>query len=331
MQLADLPSRRVEAWRWSDLRAALAGDEARLAGPDAAAGASPIEALAGLMRQDGPGDSVVDGAGQTFESRQGDGDPGRVRRVTVQPGSSSLLVDRIRVEAGGRQILPAFTDIEVGDGATVTRVVLQGASGEGSDAVVLNEARVKLGAGATFRQFVIADGARLVRIETQVSVAGEGATTELNAVYLAGPKRHVDLTSQVVHAALKPETRQLVRGVARKGGRGVFQGKFKVERNAQKTDAGMQHNALLLEDGAEIFAKPELEIYADDVQCNHGNTAGQMDEQAVFYLRSRGIPEAEARAMITRAFLIAAVPDWVDGALRDEIEAKIDGWLRGGA
>ena len=89
----------------------------------------------------------------------------------------------------------------------------------------------------------------------------------------------------------------------------------------------MEHNALLLEEGAEVFAKPELEIYADDVQCAHGNTAGQLDEEAIFYLRQRGIPEVEARAMITRAFLIEALPDWLDEAVRGEVEARIDAWL----
>jgi Fe-S cluster assembly protein SufD len=89
----------------------------------------------------------------------------------------------------------------------------------------------------------------------------------------------------------------------------------------------MEHNALLLEEGAEIFAKPELEIYADDVACSHGNTAGQLDENAVFYLRQRGLPEADARAMITRAFLIEALPDWLDEASRGEAEARIGEWL----
>ena len=89
----------------------------------------------------------------------------------------------------------------------------------------------------------------------------------------------------------------------------------------------MQHNALLLEEGAEIFAKPELEIYADDVACAHGNTAGQINEDAIFYLRQRGIPLEEAQAMITRAFLIEAVPEWMGEELRGEIEARIDRWL----
>jgi Fe-S cluster assembly protein SufD len=109
----------------------------------------------------------------------------------------------------------------------------------------------------------------------------------------------------------------------------VFQGKFLVGRAGQKTDAEMAHNALLLEEGAEVFAKPELEIYADDVACAHGNTAGQIDENAVFYLRQRGIPDIEARAMITRAFLLEALPDWMDEVVRGEVEAQIDAWLGG--
>ena len=131
----------------------------------------------------------------------------------------------------------------------------------------------------------------------------------------------------MAHGAAGVKTQQLVRGVARKGGRGVFQGKFLVERAGQKTDADMQHNALLLEEGAEIFAKPELEIYADDVACAHGNTSGQLDEDAIFYLRQRGIPHDEAQAMITRAFLIEAVPEWMGEELAPRVEARIDRWL----
>ncbi|HOY80460.1 MAG TPA: SufD family Fe-S cluster assembly protein, partial [Hyphomonadaceae bacterium] len=193
--------------------------------------------------------------------------------------------------------------------------------------VALAHRKVRLGQGATFRQFVVAGGAQYARIETEIEVAGSGAKVELNGVYLVAKGRHADLTSQVVMQADHAEVRQIVRGAARKGGRGVFQGRFKVERAAQKADAKMEHNALLLEDGAEVFAKPELEIYADDVQCAHGNTSGQLDEAAIFYLRQRGLPEIEARAMITRAFLIEALPDWLDEAIHAEVEARIDAWL----
>jgi Fe-S cluster assembly protein SufD len=306
MQLADLPSRRSEAWKWSDLRAALSGDEAMLTGSAGMPAAGPIAALAGLTANSG-----------------------QDRGVVVPAGTEKTLIERIAVTASGK-MLAAYSAIEVGAGATLTRVVVQEdatAAGEAGPGIVLNEVVVKLAKGATYRQFVLGEGAKLARIETTIAVEGEGVEVELKGVYLAAGKRHIDLTSRVTHAVPGGTTRQLVRGVARKGGRGVFQGKFLVERGAQKTDAEMEHNALLLEEGAEVFAKPELEIYADDVQCAHGNTAGQLNEDAIFYLRQRGLPEIEARALITRAFLIEALPDWLDAGLRDEIEARIDLWL----
>jgi Fe-S cluster assembly protein SufD len=211
----------------------------------------------------------------------------------------------------------------VAPGGKLTRIVLQPAAPE---ATIVCTGEVFLGDGAQFRQFVLAEGGKLARIETDVWV-GAKSQVQIGGVYLAARARHADLTSQVMLGAEGAEVRQLVRGVARKGGRGVFQGRFKVERTAQKTDAQMEHNALLLEEGAEVFAKPELEIYADDVQCAHGNTAGQLDEAAIFYLRQRGLPEIEARAMITRAFLIEAVPEWLEESVRGEIEARIDQWL----
>jgi len=329
MQLNDLPSRRSEAWKWSDLRAAMAGQDDVLIGTGAMPAEGPIAALTQAMGDAyGPSALEITAPGETFVSTQTEGDAGRYGSVVVRAGATATLVERIGV-AGSRlrPFLTSFATIEVEPGATLQRVVVQENAVAGGDpAIVLNEAVVKLGAGATFRQFVLGEGAKLARIETSVE-AGEGAQVEMNGVYLVSGKRHVDLTSRVTHRAPGVNTRQLVRGVARKGGRGVFQGKFFVDRAAQKTDAEMQHNALLLEEGAEVFAKPELEIYADDVACAHGNTAGQLDEDAVFYLRQRGLPDVDARALITRAFLIEAIPDWVEAELRGEIEARIDGWL----
>lgn len=335
MQLADLPSRRNEAWKWTDLRAAMASQESTLIGTGPIGNEGPIAAFAELMGDAyGPSALVVEATGETYETRMSEGDTGQYGSVTVKAGATAVLVERITITGSSlRPILPAYSRIDVEPGATLHRIVIQQndvAAGESDAAIVLNEAVVKLGAGATFRQFILGEGARLVRAEVTVE-AGEGAEIALNAVYLASAKRHIDLTSRVAHLAPGVKTQQLVRGVARKGGRGVFQGKFLVDRAGQKTDASMQHNALLLEEGAEIFAKPELEIYADDVACAHGNTAGQLDEDAIFYLRQRGIPDIDARAMITRAFLIEAVPDWIAEDLHAEIEARIDRWLGVGA
>jgi Fe-S cluster assembly protein SufD len=214
--------------------------------------------------------------------------------------------------------------VRVGAGGVLERILMQTGAG-----VQLSRFEVQLEAQARFRQIVVAEGAKLARIETHVSVEGEGAEVELNGVYLCDAGRHADLTSVVTHKVAGGVTRQLIKGVAKKGGRGVFQGKIVVDPHAQKTDARQHHHGMLLQDGAEIFAKPELMIYADDVQCAHGNTAGGLDESALFYMRARGLAEPEARALLTEAFLLEAVPTWVAADIRSEIEARIASWLRG--
>jgi Fe-S cluster assembly protein SufD len=213
-------------------------------------------------------------------------------------------------------------DFELGDGATLTRIVIQTGA-----AFPLAMARVSLGAGAQLKQFVLAKGAKLARVETHVDVRGEGAKVELNGVYLAGAGRHADLTSVITHSAVGGETRQLIKGVAVKGARGVFQGKIVVEPGAQQTDARQYHHGMLLEAGAEIFAKPELMIHADDVQCAHGNTAGGLDQTALFYMRSRGISEAEARSLLIEAFLIEAIPSGLPAELVEELTGLMRAWL----
>jgi Fe-S cluster assembly protein SufD len=190
----------------------------------------------------------------------------------------------------------------------------------------LHLGEVHVAEGGVFRQFVFAEGGRLARIETRVH-ALQGASVELGGVYVCGRARHADITSQVVHAGARGATRQLVKGAVRSGGRGVFQGKILVERAAQKTDARQHHHALLLEEGAEVDAKPELEIYADDVACAHGAATGALDAEALFYLRQRGLPLGEARALLTAAFLREAIPTWLPQADRDTVEARLDAWL----
>lgn len=286
---AELPTRRNEAWKFSDLRAAVGEAHHVLR-----SGRDIIERLA----------------------------PG-TQTLRAQPGHEHVFVERMDDD---RYMDARAFDWDVGEGATLTRVVIQ----IGRE-LPLATARIRLGKGAKLRQFVFAEGARLARIETHVSVEGEGAEVELNGVYLAGAGRHADLTSTIEHKIAGGQTRQLIKGVARKGGRGVFQGKIVVAPGAQKTDARQYHHGMLLEEGAEIYAKPELMIHADDVQCAHGNTAGGLDERALFYMRSRGVPEVEARALLIEAFLVEAVPDWTPEDVRAEILTRIRTWLGGAA
>jgi Fe-S cluster assembly protein SufD len=295
-----VPTRRDEAWRWSDLRAAIT--------PDLCFPKGDPEAFEETWIANG--DDVIGALAHGF---------GRRRRSVVRVGEPTLIIERV----GQSGFDAKSRDIVVEPGAEATCVVVQ----SGGD-VALFSANVIVQAGGRYRQAIIADGARLARIETFVDVAGEGADVELNGAYLCGSGRHADLTSVIEHKAGGGTTRQLIKGVARKGGRGVFQGRIVVDRGAQKTDARQYHHGILLEEGAEIFAKPELMIHADDVQCAHGNTAGGLDERALFYMRSRGLPEPDARAMLIEAFLVEAIPEGLDAAIRDELTGRIAAWLR---
>lgn len=286
-----LPMRRNEAWKYSDVRAAL-GETAL---PDADPAFSDRSVIVQLAHA-----------------------KARLTTEALSPGETGEQV--VRLEADGLDV--SASDIHVPDGAMLTRIVLQSNTG-----VTMNHARIRLGKGARYRQFVLAFGSRLTRIETEIHIEGEDAAVDMFGVYLAAKGRHADLTSHIAHKATSGVTQQLVRGAVRAGGRGVFQGKILVAKGAQKTDARQHHDALLLEEGAEVNAKPELEIYADDVSCAHGNTAGALDDKALFYMRARGIPEAAARAMLTAAFLQAAAPDWLPHVLHNEVQERIAAWL----
>lgn len=301
IERADLPNRRVEAWKYSDLRAAI-GDEPLPAKQPAM---PQRDRLAALAREQN------DVIGQLATAY------GLAEEKNVVGVAEQLIGWK------STKLAPRYDVLRVASGSSLTRVIVQQ-----GDGVSLFSTRVYLSEGAKFRQFVLAEGARLARIETTVLVEGAGAEVELNGVYLAGAGRHADLTSVIEHRVGGGTTRQLIKGVARKGGRGVFQGKIVVAPQAQKTDARQFHHGMLLEDGAEIFAKPELMIYADDVQCAHGNTAGGLDERALFYMRARGVPEADARALLIEAFLVEAIPEGLDPATRDELTGRIAAWLQ---
>ncbi len=302
IQLVDLPTRRTEAWKYSDLARAM------------------DERVQFTLRRDRADPDVTSAFARGGVIGALAVQCGRVDELRLAAGEALVLIDR----PAYANLEPRLLDVDLASGARLCRVVIQSDAESG---IILDAAHVRVGAGAQFRQFIVAEGAKLARVETQVEIEGEGAGVELNGVYMAGPGRHADLTSSIVHKAPGGTTRQLIKGVARTRGRGVFQGKIVVAPGAQKTDARQYHHGLLLEEGAEIFAKPELMIHADDVQCAHGNTAGGLDESALFYMRSRGVPEAAARALLIEAFLADAVPDWAPVEVREEILARIKAWL----
>ena len=303
--VAQLPSRRDEDWRWTDLRGLIRV----LPAPSAQAEvtrAGAFDALAADRRV------IVNGYGpQSIVVKPGETASVALRFVSVGAGAHAAQAD-VSVGAGGRLLLletyesdggsvaQASLIITLGEDASVERIVL---ATDSAEAVSVSRADVTLAAGATFNQCIAASGARRQRLETHVAHPGGHAALRLDGVYLLRDQAHSDQTSVVIHAGTDGVTAELAKGVVRDQARAVFQGRIVVAPGADRTDARMGHHALILSDRAEVDAKPELEIYADDVACAHGNTVGALDEDALFYARQRGIPEAEANALLTQAFI----------------------------
>jgi Fe-S cluster assembly protein SufD len=239
----------------------------------------------------------------------------------VKPGVSLTMTESY---LGGAGFTAALLEFNLEDGARLNRTIYQRG---GTDEALAVTGLINLAANSAAVQTTLAFGAKVARMETRAVHQGSGAKLTLNAAYLSGKGLHVDITTHVRHGAPGCVTRQLTKGAVVDGGTGVFQGKFFVPRKTgQHTDADMQHQALLLEDGAVVFAKPELEIYADDVECAHGNTCGALDDAQMFYLRQRGIPETQARAMLTEAFIAEALST-ADDSVHDVLLVEAQNWL----
>jgi Fe-S cluster assembly protein SufD len=335
LDLADastFPSRRTEAWKYSDLRRVL--KEAPQPSPSGVlTGPGAFDALSGdaIVFVNGVAvgvDAFVASGEQTLRLRfvsdatdpaqTGTGHSTAVR-VSARAGAKLLLLET-HEGRGGAYVAHNRLTLDVAEGAEVTRLVLVE---EPADAISVTEAQVKVAPGGLYRQTIVATGAKLQRLETHVSHGGEGADVRLDGLYALVGARQTDLTSAVDHVAANGQTSQLTKGVVRDTARGVFQGKIVVERGADGTDARMNHHALILGERAEIDAKPELIIYADDVQCAHGNTVGNLDESALFYMQQRGIPVDEARALLTQAFLIEVV----DRIAHEQAREVVRSWL----
>ncbi|HEX8046884.1 SufD family Fe-S cluster assembly protein, partial [Rhizobium sp.] len=170
-------------------------------------------------------------------------------------------------------------------------------------------------------------GGKLVRQELHIKVSGEGAELALRGVNLLGGDTHTDVTMVLGHDVPHTSSTEIVRNVVFDRARGVFQGMIRVAPDAQKTDAKMACNTLLMSDDAEFSVKPELEIFADDVQCGHGATVADIDGNHLYYLMARGIPRNKARAMLVNAFVAEIVEELEDEALVEALEGVIFAWL----
>jgi len=301
--VAELPSRRDEDWRWTDLRGLIRAVPAASPVHEGAVAAGPFEAAETLLVVNGRGPDRLRVDGELAALRFVATSDGTAHAphiaIEVDAGTSLTLLESYEGQASG-YVAHAELDIRVHEGARLERIVI---AGDADDAVSVSLAKVTLSAGSVFEQTVLISGAKRQRIETQVSHPGQGAAVRMDGAYLIAGKRHGDITTAVTHEGVDGTTSQLIKGVVRDQARGVFQGRIVVAEGADRTDARMGHHALILSERAEVDAKPELLIFADDVQCAHGNTIGALDEDAIFYARQRGIPDDLARAMLTEAFV----------------------------
>jgi Fe-S cluster assembly protein SufD len=220
-----------------------------------------------------------------------------------------------------RYFTNSVTEIVTGEGAQVTHVRLQK---ESTEAFHIGSVDIDVEAGGNAATYAINVGGKLSRTNVAARLDGEDAECTLNGMYLVGGTQLTDTHTFIDHAMPNCRSNELYKGVLDDTARGVFTGKILVRKDAQRTDSEQTNRTLLLNDGARINAQPQLEIYADDVKCTHGATIGELDETAVFYLRSRGISEDDARRMLMRTFVIEAVADIDIPAVQDEIQRILE-------
>ena len=392
-----LPHRRVEEWKYTDLRALMREAKPLAVPPDAAAKARAKDALATLAAIDARRIVFVDGAfvpelsdlarlepgltigsmaqalaagdrgllghlGQVVPTHDvavalntafmGDGALIHVAQgaalaqplhlVFVNAGSEAASVfirSLVVIESGARAMLleshvgssasedqvNAVLELKVGDAAHVDHIKI---TDEGAGALHLSTLIAAIGAHARFNEFLFTTGGGVVRNQAFVRFGGAGTVAGIRGASLLKGRQHADTTLVADHAAADCTSRELFRSVLDEEGRSVFQGKIIVRPHAQKTDAKMVTNALLLSERAEADNKPELEIFADDVQCGHGATSGALDEELLFYLKARGIPAKEAQALLIQAFVGEAVEGIEHAGLRDALMDRVVAWLR---
>jgi Fe-S cluster assembly protein SufD len=251
------------------------------------------------------------------------------------PSSDAVLHHVIRVESGADLTIlengPAAArfnkvmEVDVADGGAFHHVRAQGRD---HDRRAMTHMFARLGTESTYKSFTLTANGVLTRNEQVIELTGDDAVAHVAGAALGdGAEFHHDDTVFITHDAVNCESRQGFKKVLRNGATGVFQGKILVKEGAQKTDGYQISQSLLLDDDSQFLAKPELEIYADYVACSHGSTSGAIDETALFYLRSRGVPEADAQDLLTLAFVAEAIEEIEDETIADDILSRLEGWL----
>ena len=245
-------------------------------------------------------------------------------RLVVKAGAGSRATIIERQAGSGDALVSAVSTVEVAEKAELTWIILQE---QPDGATHLGQINAKLASDAKLTLFIMNAGGKLVRQEVRVDAAGEGADFTLRGVNLLGGDTHCDVTMVLDHAAPHTTSTEVVRNVVTDRAHGVFQGQIRVAQIAQKTDAKMACNTLLLSDDAEFSTKPELEIFADDVACGHGATVTEIDRNHLFYLMARGVEEKAARGLLVKAFVAEVIEELDDEPLVDALEEKLHGWF----
>lgn len=240
--------------------------------------------------------------------------------VIAEARSRATLVETCAGPQGRVYLTNALAEVVVGEDAQIEYCKIQQ---EGDAAFHLDHTRVHESCRSRFTAHTISLGARLSRNQLDTLLDGEGIESTLNGLYLAGGEQHLDHHTLIEHAQPHCSSHELYKGIL--GGRstGVFRGRIHVWPQAQKTDAYQANRNLLLSPEAEIDTRPQLEIYADDVKCSHGATVGQLDEEALFYLRARGLDLTQARALLTQAFAGELLERLSSPALRQHLESLV--------
>lgn len=348
-----MPHRRFEHWRYSDLRAVLdAGQVAQagtahwtiptlpegvelfdLAAPNApqwvlkaygAIGNRPTMEEASLAFSDG-GVALRIPAGKSIAEpiRLQIAGGGNLRwLVVVEEGASATIFEPHGNDVG--LLRNVGVDVALSEGAALTHIRFVPFAPK---AFVIEHIAVAVSAKAQYRAHFANFGARLSRTELHITLGGEGAEAHLSGVTVLGNEAHADVTSHIEHAAGKTSSTQLFKHVAGGKSRAVYQGKITVREGANGSDSRQTARALLMSERSEADLKPELIIFADDVKCAHGATAGDLDPESLFYLRSRGIPEKEARRILVNAFLQEAVEAIASEDLRAAIWHEVEAAL----
>ena len=244
--------------------------------------------------------------------------------VVVEKGARVMLVESHEGAAGRDYQVNTALELSVADGAHVDHIKI---TAEGGKALHVSSLMADIGAHARFNSFAFTTGGAVVRNQLFLRFGGEGILANIRGATLLRGRQHADVTLFADHALPNCQSREVFKTVLDGESRGIFQGKILVRPHAQKTDAKMASHALLLSEDAEADNKPELEIYADDVQCGHGATAGALDDDLLFYLRARGIPPKEAEALLIQAFIGEAVEGIEHAGLREALNEAAGRWL----